>query len=281
MSKKISIEQEKEIVEFYLSKPMTYQAIQEKFNLSSPTIGKILKKYNVKPWNKSQIFSPDLRENYFENIDTEAKAYFLGLMITDGNIFDNYKSANQLPNINLTLNEKDKYILECFKKELRLNKKITLDNRGCCQICCFSRTMANDLKKFGVVPQKTFITKFPTNIPETMHRHLIRGLIDGDGNISFHIRRNRKVHSKAIRLCGANEQFIEDVKQFLLENVGLQSLYITKQNFQNPVWTLNCSNKRDLEILIHYLYDDATIYMKRKKNISELILNEIGQYRDN
>ena len=38
---------------------------------------------------RSRVGRYALDEDYFENIDTEAKAYFLGLMCSDGSVSDN------------------------------------------------------------------------------------------------------------------------------------------------------------------------------------------------
>ena len=62
-------------------------------------------------------------ENYFSEIDTPEKAYFLGMIITDGCVHENVLS--------MSLQESDEYILEFLKKELKSNKKITQDGRGC------------------------------------------------------------------------------------------------------------------------------------------------------
>ena len=43
MNQKVNEELKKEIIAFYKSKPMGYAEIHEKYNLSLPTIGNILK----------------------------------------------------------------------------------------------------------------------------------------------------------------------------------------------------------------------------------------------
>ena len=39
---------------------------------------------DIPQYTKTQIFNPDIKEDYFENIDSQEKAYFLGLIISDG-----------------------------------------------------------------------------------------------------------------------------------------------------------------------------------------------------
>ena len=84
-SKIITEELKQQIKDYYLSEPMSLNKVQEKFNLSHPTISKILK--DVPKYPKAKIFNPNLKEHFFEIIDSEEKAYFLGLIIADGNVF--------------------------------------------------------------------------------------------------------------------------------------------------------------------------------------------------
>lgn len=277
MGKKITLNQKKEIIEYYKKQPITIEKISKIFQISQPTMGKILKEFRIKPYTKTQLFSPELQENYFKNIDTEAKAYFLGLIIADGCI--HYSSHNSEPMLCLTMQTKDKYILEEFKRQIKSNKIITYDKRGCYNIQIISTQIVNDLKKYGVTPRKGLTIEFPKNISDIMMPHFIRGLIDGDGSISFYSRPNRNTHTKAIRMCKGNKQFLIDFTNYLHKslNIPTVSIYQEKEN----LWSVAYRQVNVLYKLIHYLYDDATIYLMRKYNICNQILTEINQYNDN
>ena len=70
MPRKIITEELKqEIINFYLTQPMTYADVQEKYNLSAPTIGKILSE--IPKYPKAKIKNPNLKERFFEIIDSE------------------------------------------------------------------------------------------------------------------------------------------------------------------------------------------------------------------
>ena len=226
MSKHITRDQKDKIIKYYLARPITIRAVAENFNLSDPSIIKILNEYRIKRYTKVQLYSPELIENYFENIDDEFKAYFLGLIITDGCIH-NTKGKQSL--ISITLNEKDKYLLDAFKKHIKSNKNITYDGRGCCQITILSNKMVNDLKQYGLIPNKSLKTVFPSNIPNHLYPHLIRGMIDGDGSIAFYARKDRKkCHTKAICFCQGNKKFIEDLVNFLYRNTCKKGINMVK-----------------------------------------------------
>jgi DNA-binding transcriptional regulator LsrR (DeoR family) len=59
----ISEELKQEIRNYYLSAPMSLTQVAEKFNLSSPTVGKILK--DIPRYTKARIFNPELKEDFF------------------------------------------------------------------------------------------------------------------------------------------------------------------------------------------------------------------------
>lgn len=276
MSKHLSKENEIQIIEYYKTKPMTIKELCDKFNLCNVTIIKILNKYNIKRYNRTKLFSPQLDEHYFENIDNEEKAYFLGLIVSDGCIYSqNIRSSM----VTITLQGCDKYILERFIKCIKSNKHITSDGRGCFEIQILSDIMVNDLRKYGLFENKSLHTIFPKNLPKDLYCHFIRGLIDGDGSISFYNRQNRYCHVKAIRFCQGNKKFVEDFIKFLHDNVGTKmiNVYQEKEN----LWSCAYRANSDMLLLINYLYKDATIYLTRKKEKCDLVYKEILKYKSN
>lgn len=64
---------------------MTLKTVSERFDICIPTVIKILK--NTPKYKKTIIYNPEVNERYFEIIDSDEKAYFLGLLIADGNVF--------------------------------------------------------------------------------------------------------------------------------------------------------------------------------------------------
>ena len=145
----ITKELKKHLVDYYTSKPMTLANCAEHYTLSIPTVIKILDEYNIQRYTKAKIKSPDLNEHYFQEIDTEAKAYFLGFILTDGNIFKESGSSNRQSSISITQSCKDKYILEKFLKEVGSTARVRNDGRGTCQAAIRSNIMAKDLEGNG------------------------------------------------------------------------------------------------------------------------------------
>ena len=55
-----------DIINYYLSKPITIENVAKKFNLCKPTISKVLKENNINTYTKTKLFSPQFIENYFD-----------------------------------------------------------------------------------------------------------------------------------------------------------------------------------------------------------------------
>lgn len=274
MPKHITKEQKERIIDYYKMKPITISEVANHFKISDPSVIKILNEFRIKRYSKVQLFSPELIENYFESIDTEFKAYFLGLIITDGCIH-NTKGKQSL--VSITLCTEDEYLLERFKQEIRSNKAITHDGRGCSEINILSNKMVGDLKKYGITTQKSLFTKFPDNVPADLYPHLIRGILDGDGSVSFYSRKDRKrCHTKAVRFCQGNETFLKDLVYYLEKNVSVKSVNLYKE--KENLWSIAYRKNDSMVKLIRYMYDDAHIYMKRKKHLCDLIIEEIQYY---
>lgn len=258
----ISDELANSIREFYLSRPMSLSDVCEKFGVSHPTACKVLK--GVPKYPKSRVFNPNMEEDYFKDIDTEKKAYFIGLMIADGNVFDNpnTKEANRQASISIMLKEEDEYILEEFKRELKVETSLVHDGRGCSSVAARSNTMAKDLEKYGIVPRKTLTTHLPI-VREDMMPHVVRGIFDGDGSIRVAtLKSGRFLHSA--NFCGTHK-LMQDLSSHLAQAARLSWEPKVYDYKNKPLSSIDVARKADMERLYHYMYDNATIFLKRKK----------------
>lgn len=266
MKKLITEKQKNEIIDFYKSKPMSKNVLCEKYNLSLPTITKILK--DIPQYTKTQIFNPDIKEDYFENIDSQEKAYFLGLIISDGNIYDPDGSSHTGSKwVSITLDEKDSYMLELFKKCVGLSSKVAKDGRGSEYIAVRSTIMAKSLSKYGVVPRKSFLTYFPFNVDKKYYSHLMRGIIDGDGSIQayFHYtpkdNRNRFKHS--ISCCGTH-RLMSDMVDIIKSIISLHNDIKVYDYKNRSLSEFKITQINDMYEFGKWLYKDAKIFLIRK-----------------
>ena len=263
MPRKIITEELKqEIIKYYLSQPMTMKQIEDKYELSHPTMTKILK--DVPKYTKAKLNNPNMKEHFFQEIDEEAKAYFLGLLISDGNVFKD--NTGRQASISITLDLKDEYMLEKFKEVLQANTSVGHDGRGCGQIAVRSNIMAEDLAKYGVVPRKSYNTYLPL-ISKEMMPHLIRGIFDGDGSIMAKPNPSNDGHNRflhSISFCGTH-QLMEDISNYILENLGIKTaVYDYKDRNLSELKIQNIDN---IAKFGYWIYRNSTIFLNRKKDI--------------
>lgn len=210
-------------------------------------------------------------EDFFERIDSEEKAYILGLLITDGYVVYPQRNTTHNPHWGITLETKDKYILERIKELVGSNVKIVdrtrnrsdLPNRKTpitfeSQLIITSSKMVEDLKKYGIVPRKTFTVGL-TELDESLMPHLIRGIFDGDGCIS----------GNSISFVG-NIHVISKLQNYLKSTLGIRRNKIheriNKEKGYVSSYTFSFSSQIDVSKFYHYIYDNATIYLSRKKD---------------
>lgn len=260
-SKIITEQMKQEICDFYLSRPMSLKTVGEHFNLSNPTISKILK--DIPKYPKARINNPNLNERFFESIDSEEKAYFLGLLISDGNVYKEDSTANRQSSISITLDLEDEYMLNEFKQVLNSNTSISKDGRGCGQIAVRSNLMAQDLSKYGVVPRKSFHTYLPKEIPDNLMNHLIRGIFDGDGNITAKLSKNNKyLHS--FGFCGTHE-LMQNISDYITPILSLKQKPSVYDYKDKNLSEIKICNKDDMYKFGEWLYQNGNIFLIRKK----------------
>jgi len=204
-------------------------------------------------------------ENYFENINTEEKAYWLGFIAADGCISFKPKKHYRLA---IILSQKDQKHLEKFKQHINSNQPILSKRRNQfkqCNLTINGQKITSDLISHGVIPNKTKYFRFPKTIPNNLYNHFIRGYFDGDG--SFHINRENQV---SINICGSHN-FIKELMNIFS---SLPKINKTKIFFDKNFAVLKFGGNKKVSIIYHYLYQNATIFLGRKKDKVAKILEK-------
>lgn len=203
-------------------------------------------------------------ENYFENIDTEHKAYFLGFISADGCVSHRTKNCKVL---SINIHKQDINILNKFKVEIRFSGEISMNNvrSNMCTMFCHSIKMVNDLAKYNVIPNKTKNLIFP-NLPEDLIRHYMRGYFDGDGCVSIHKdKRFNNCDRGQINLVSASYNFIKRYVDILICNCNVKNNKISDRNSRSSYYVIDWGKLIDVENIYHFFYKDALIYLERKK----------------
>lgn len=259
---------DKSIIETYLSgKSLQETAILHGFK-SLNSARNVLLKHKISIRSTAGLGDYTLRHDYFDEITTEAQAYFIGFILADGSISIR---KNSQPCIRVEICRKDIKLLEKLKDEWKTANNVTLSTKDCCRIAVHSTNMVKSLSIFSIFPNKTLQKFFPIKaIPQELHNHFIRGFFDGNGWLtitSSHGRPNKRI---ALGFADGTE-FLRGLKTYLEEILGLSIVSITHENETAPFITY--SSKQQVITLLKFLYKDASIFLERKKQKADLILN--------
>ena len=209
----------------------------------------LAKGYTIQNKRSSKSFNI----NYFDSIDTEEKAYWLGFLFADGAITKNKNSYS----IEFCLKREDREHVKLFAKAISKEHIIETDNyRTRCVIG--SKHMFEVLEALGCTRKKSLTLKFPENSifkDKSLIRHFIRGYVEGDGCLSYCDKEHKNPN---ITILGTQE-FLDGIQL----NYGSDHILSTSLN-RNPITkVLSYSGKSGYKFA-KWLYKDATIYLNRK-----------------
>lgn len=250
----------------------TIRSIAKKYNVDSSSACTLFQRRGVKIrknpslWNR--VYS--INENYFEKIDSEDKAYFLGLMYADGNVFGS--------RMKIGLQEKDKSILEKFKKYIKYSGPLMFrkggkrddgwgvrKNQYILQIV--NQKISKSLSNLGCVPKKSLILQFPTEnqVPKHLIRHFIRGIMDGDGYFSKYFIKNNWVKYQ-VNLVSTS-MFIDKLSEELKKELQINTYNCKRhKNKETPTRQMFISGRIQVMKFLDWIYNNSTIHLTRKYN---------------
>lgn len=228
-------------------------------------------------------------EHFFDEINTEEKAYVLGFFFADGcnhdlsNLDNGYYHQNV---ISFTQLEQDIDILDKIKSAMGCNRPYVeimqqTNGKKKYSLRIVSNILSKALSLLGATPNKSLTIRFPENIPQSLMPHFIRGYFDGDGGVWNGKRkkmivkderhpgktREKIVHNVKFNFTG-NPEFINSLQDYLVSVLGFRK---TKLNFSGKArsgtyCTMEYSGRKQMKKLFDFMYQDATIYGTRKYN---------------
>ena len=209
--------------------------------------------------------------DFFNVINTEEKAYWLGFIFADGYI--SFSEANmkkgQLATtycVGIKLQISDSDHLKKFNKSINGNYKVFTETAypdgfrkkitKSAKILVYSEQMYKDLNKY-FDRDKTYTAEFP-DIPVELMRHFIRGYFDGDGCFTFTDK------TFDVDFLGASKNFHEGLKNVLSKN-GFNFTTETKMNkCDTEMYYIHINRKKDKYDFLDWIYKDSNIYLDRK-----------------
>lgn len=222
-----------------------------------------------------------LNDTYFEEVNSEDKAYFLGLLYADGCM------AGKSNAVQIALQEDDRHILETFKEFIGSNKPLGLIKGSVIKgfkelkkdyirknqyiFVINSPKIKTQLLQLGITPKKSLTISFPNFLPKGLYIHFIRGYFDGNGGIYENLKNKWEIS------IASNESFCTSLQSKLLEfNINTN---ISKHSTLN---TFYCRIHGKLNCVDFYnvIYNNATIYFHRKFQKFQKCINSTNTIRD-
>ena len=278
ISNKLTTEQEKEVCRLYIEEKLSTWKIAPKFNVLNVCILQILRRNNIPRRTRSvaaRLYTLD--ESYFENINTPAKAYFLGLIYAEGHVESEGRNT-----LVLALQEEDKYILDFLNNELNSNrplgfmKKQKLHHKNVYVLKASSLKYVKDLQKLGIeMGKKSHKITFPDFLNENLYPYFILAYFEGDGCTYV----SKSLHDIKVSFAG-NKFFIEKMGKYITDKLNIRTIVYHRDEINAVLEGISGYNSIKFLNWV-YCQPNLPIYMKRKFNkYKQFILNRLNFYKN-
>lgn len=259
----------KEAIDLYLS-GTSVKSLADICKCSTPGIHLLLTRNKIQKRSQGDIIRKyKINESYFNEIDNEEKAYFLGFLFADG---DNNTKKHV---VRLRLQEKDLEILQKLNSLIENESPVKVipyeprhSYKNGQDVACLiinSKRISDRLNELGCIPKKSFTVKYP-NVSKELNQHFIRGYFDGNG--SFGITNSKSNGCTQTRFyfdIDGSDNILSVMQEILVQELDLSvtKRSVRAENKDGKVVTLRYSGEQALKI-INWIYKDANIKMNRK-----------------
>lgn len=197
---------------------------------------------------------------YFSVIDSEEKAYWLGMLYADGTIQEDRGTVNL--GLQTSDEEHIKKFIYCLKSNNPIKRYIkVMDGKefSSSRVNIYSRQMVDDLIRLGCTQNKSLTLTFPTEeqVPNHLIIHFIRGYFDGDGSISYTTPYKTKRRQYKYSFVGT-KSFIDGIKSHL------EIEHLKTSNRKKELFAVGSSGRKQVEHVLGKMYKGATIFLQRK-----------------
>lgn len=258
----------------YMEEKLSTLQLAEQNGCSAFAIQKSFKRLNLAVRNAADSKRKNtINKLFFNVIDTEEKAYFLGLLFADGSNLEK-KSKIRIGLLNQDIDILKKFSNIIYGKEI-------LYNFPSCQNMTYmvisSKEISQDLARHGCVQNKTFLIEMP-KLAQPLVSHFVRGYYDGDGSLSY--SQNKNGYKKFYCSITSTKELLNSF-QTILKNIGVNSKFSKRwKERNNNIVTLNIYGNRQIDKFLTWLYKDSSTFLYRKffkyKELSRMFENQIG-----
>lgn len=217
-------------------------------------------KYNIYQSKYNRNKNNNINEDYFKTIDTSAKAYLLGFIMADGNM---YLKANGSYQFSLKVKDTDVDILEKLAKATSFNADKIKDVKGIRKntitksksMKTYNNQFCLNLVDKGIIPNKSGKESMPS-MNKDIKKDFIRGFLDGDGWIGKD--RNR------VGIASMSKDIMHDIINYIQEELDISvSLHQDKN-----LWRFDIYKKETVYKILKHLYYKDCISLNRKYDLA-------------
>ena len=242
---------------------LTGTQVAEQLRCGQVAVYQRLWKHGISPRSEGRGRRLRVNQAFFDVIDTEKKAYWLGFITADGNV------NGTRDTMCISLASRDKEHLRKFVNDIESEAPITdftRTTRGTVvfgsRVAIHSKKLCSALVNLGVTERKSFTVKPCDDIPEHLMRHYWRGVFDGDGCI-YARQPSRSGYKKfEISLVGS----MKIVGAFALFARGISNT-TAKVHKKSNVFRVSCGGNSISKMVAGAMYKNATVFLDRKKKL--------------
>lgn len=219
----------------------------------------LIRNLNILGYNFDRSISMQtytLDRNYFKEINSNEKAYWLGLIYADGS---NKISRNTFV---LGLKKEDSYILNILADSLKTNVPIKIQKdkkkikEDFYRLEIYNKKLCLDLLSHGVFENKTSILKQPSLNTEYVYS-FIRGYFDGDGSICT--TTNDENHYKDSITFTGTKEITEYISKYIKDELNIHScLYERHPDRDNNNYTISINGRLNVIKLCEKMYENKS-----------------------
>lgn len=215
---------------------------------------------------------PNFTHDFFDKW-TEQSAYIFGFWYADGSL-SIYKNKHKSYKVFRLFNTDEQIMNDVSKiigiKPSKVNPKDEKRKVKYC-ICVYSDKFFDFCYSMVGSTDKTHSTNFP-KVPDLYLHHFIRGYFDGDGSIfikKYKSRHGNPILNLSSSFTASKESWVvlDELKNLLMKTIFTGNRKITTQSSELGTSTKLSFCQYDTMLLCEWMYKDATIFMKRKKEI--------------
>lgn len=276
------------VIQDYLS-GLSAEVLGERYGLSDVAVRNYLRKHGVQirssydsTYDSSRQSPYHFNEHWLDELDCAEKFYFLGFFAADGCNSKKYNNAKiKLQTCDLELLEKFKILLESDRPIYNVCQKRAKEGKEFFAVNfeLTSKYFCEKLEELGLPERKTYTLQLPDYVPDKYFRDYIRGLFDGDGNISVSYANK----PKGLSSIAGNPCFLLQVKEKLEKILPINIAY--QVNNENCGY-IKINRQEDIKIFLDWMYKDSKLYMERKYqkyleflSVRDFSVETVGQKR--